>query len=52
MTSCVDVNWIEVAQDIVLWWAVLMTSCVDVNWIEVAQDIVLWWAVLMTVVWM
>ena len=23
--SCVDVNWIEVAQDIVLWWAVLMT---------------------------
>ena len=24
--SCEEVNWIEVAQDIVLWWAVLLQS--------------------------
>ena len=49
--SCEDVNWIEVAQDIVLLGTFFFHgSCEDVYWIEIAQDIVLLGAVLMTVV--
>jgi len=60
-----DRRWIELAQDCVQWWALVLavlnrcvllpgmdlmeTDCEDGRWMELAQDRVQWWALVLAV---